>query len=127
MQDPTHDEGQIQDVRLQGLTLQNEAARNMNRFETISASWIICNSWAGIAATVALAIAQGGPTTMIYGPILMFLLVGACAATLAELASVYPTAGGQYHWTSILAPQKMSRALVSSIFLVPIYSSELEH
>ena len=41
---------------------------------------------------VALAIAQGGPVTLIYGPIIMFVLVGACAASLAELASVYPTA-----------------------------------
>jgi choline transport protein len=29
--------------------------------------------------------------------------------TLAELASVYPTAGGQYHFTSILAPQRYNR------------------
>lgn len=85
----------------------------MSGLETISAGWIICNSWAGLAATVALAIAQGGPATLIYGPIIIFVLVGACAASLAELASVYPTAGGQYHWVSILAPKKWSRGLVS--------------
>ncbi|KAH8678445.1 amino acid/polyamine transporter I [Xylariales sp. PMI_506] len=83
----------------------------MSLWETISASWIICNSWAGIAATIALAISLGGPTVLIYGPIAMFILVGCCAATLAELASVYPTAGGQYHWTSILAPKTMSKQL----------------
>lgn len=48
----------------------------------------------------------------------MFIMVGACAATLAELASVYPTAGGQYHWTSILAPAKWSRGLVNIIRFV---------
>jgi choline transport protein len=85
----------------------------MSGLETISAGWVMCNSWAGIAATFALAIAQGGPVTLIYGPIIMFVLVGACALTLAELASVYPTAGGQYHWTSILAPKGWSRGLVS--------------
>jgi choline transport protein len=85
----------------------------MSGLETISAGWIICNSWAGISATFALAIAQGGPVTLIYGPIIMCVLVGACAVSLAELASVYPTAGGQYHWVSILAPEKWSRGLVS--------------
>ncbi|TDZ31462.1 Choline transport protein [Colletotrichum spinosum] len=30
---------------------------------------------------------------------------------MAEIASVYPTAGGQYHWTSILAPRPYSRVL----------------
>jgi choline transport protein len=84
----------------------------MSALETISAGWIISNSWAGIAATLALAVAQGGPVTLIYGPVIMFVLVGACAASLAELASVYPTAGGQYHWVSILAPERWSRELV---------------
>lgn len=87
--------------------------RDMTLLETISASWIICNSWAGIAATISLAITLGGPAILIYGPIVVFVLVGCCAVTLAELASVYPTAGGQYHWTSILAPKKVSRGLVS--------------
>lgn len=52
---------------------------------------------------------------MIYGPIVMLVLVGACVMTLAELANVYPTAGGQYHWTSILAPRGVSRVLVSGL------------
>ncbi|EUC27995.1 hypothetical protein COCCADRAFT_9547 [Bipolaris zeicola 26-R-13] len=108
---PSQHQGQIQDVRLEGLVLQNADARNMSGKETISAGWIICNSWAGIAATFALAIAQGGPVTLIYGPIIMCVLVGACAISLAELASVYPTAGGQYHWVSILAPERWSRGL----------------
>jgi choline transport protein len=93
----------------------------MSALETISAGWIISNSWAGIAATFALAIAQGGPVTLIYGPIIMFLLVGACAASLAELASVYPTAGGQYHWVSILAPERWSRGLVRITLWKPMH------
>lgn len=102
----------IGQIQLKGLNLQAEGTRQMTNLETISASWVICDSWAGVAATVALAISQGGPVTLIYGPILTLILVGACALTLAELASVYPTAGGQYHWTSILAPKSMNRALV---------------
>lgn len=88
---PSQHQGQIQNVHLEGLVLQNEDIRNMSGLETISAGWIICNSWAGIAATFALAIAQGGPVTLVYGPIIMCVLVGACAISLAELASVYPT------------------------------------
>ncbi|KAH7386800.1 amino acid/polyamine transporter I [Phaeosphaeria sp. MPI-PUGE-AT-0046c] len=111
--DPTAHEDQPKDgtPHLVGLSLQPTAARNMSSIQTISAGWIISNSWAGIAATFILAVAQGGPITLIYGPIIMLFLVGSCAVTLAELASVYPTAGGQYHWTSILAPKKWSREL----------------
>lgn len=97
---------------IRGLDIQATGTRKMTYLETISASWVICDSWAGVAGTVALAISQGGPVTLIYGPILMLLLVGACTFTLAELASVYPTAGGQYHWTSIMAPKSINRGLV---------------
>lgn len=110
----TNQQGEI--CSLSSLDLSNAPnARPMTLLETISASWIICNSWAGIAATIGLAITLGGPAILIYGPIIMFVLVGCCAITLAELASVYPTAGGQYHWTSILAPKSVSRGLVSDI------------
>ncbi|CAG7949885.1 unnamed protein product [Penicillium nalgiovense] len=107
----THGEGIVEQIQLKGPSLQGDVRRQMTKLETISASWVICDSWAGIAGTVSLAIAQGGPVTLIYGPILILVLVGSCALTLAELASVYPTAGGQYHWTSILAPKSMTRAL----------------
>ena len=106
-------EVQIENVCLEALDLQfAQGTRRMTHLETISASWIICDSWAGVAATVSLAIAQGGPVTLTYGLIAMFILGGACVLTLAELASVYPTAGGQYHWVSILAPKRTNRALV---------------
>lgn len=101
-------------ANIRGLHMQAPGARKMTYLETISASWVICDSWAGVAGTVALAISQGGPVTLIYGPIIILLLVGACTLTLAELASVYPTAGGQYHWTSIMAPKSINRGLVRS-------------
>ncbi|KAF3027870.1 hypothetical protein E8E15_010378 [Penicillium rubens] len=107
----THGEGIVEQIQLKGLSLQGDVGRQMTKLETISASWVICDSWAGIAGTISLAIAQGGPVTLVYGPILILILVGCCALTLAELASVYPTAGGQYHWTSILAPKSMNRSL----------------
>jgi choline transport protein len=66
----------------------------MSSLETIPAGWIICNSWAGIAAAFTLASAQGGPLAPIYRPIIMCVLVGVCAVSLVELAGLYPTAEG---------------------------------
>lgn len=80
--------------------------------DILSAGFNVCNSWAGVAASMFLAIFQGGPVTIIYGCILMLFLMGATALSLAELSARYPTAGGQYHWTAILAPKKISRGLV---------------
>ena len=42
--------------------------------------------------------------------ILAFLGTVAVAVSLAEIASAYPTAGGQYHWVAALAPQKYRHA-----------------
>ncbi|KAL5046725.1 hypothetical protein BDW71DRAFT_197401 [Aspergillus fruticulosus] len=105
------DSSVVEQSRIEGVKLRTEGSRRMTPLQTISASWIICDSWAGLAATVALAIVQGGPVTLTYGLIAMFVLGGACVVTLGELTSVYPTAGGQYHWTSILAPRRVRRAM----------------
>jgi amino acid transporter len=74
----------------------------------------ICNSWVGLAATMVIGIEQGGTVTVLYGMMLVLITMGCSATTMAELSSVYPTAGGPCHWTSILAPQKITRQLVGS-------------
>lgn len=56
--------------------------------------------------------------TLLYGIVIIFVLGGACALSMAEIASVYPTSGGQYHWTSILAPERASRGLVRSTQII---------
>jgi choline transport protein len=68
----------------------------------------------GIVGTLAIGISEGGTILLLYGIIIMLIFGGCCATTLAELSSVYPTAGGQYHWTSILSPKKYSRVLVKT-------------
>lgn len=86
--------------------------RSISSLEIIGTGWNICNSWCGIAATIAIGITQGGTVTVLYGIFVILFMVGSSAASLGELASVYPTAGGQYHWASILAPKRVSRGLV---------------
>lgn len=88
-----------------------QPSRDLGLLAIVSIGWNICNSWAAIAATLAISVASGGPVTLIYGIIIIFIFGGACALSMAEIASVHPTAGGQYHWTSILAPVSASRGL----------------
>lgn len=55
---------------------------------------------------MGVGISSGGPVSLIYG--LMFTLSGtlACAASIAEMASVCPISGAQFHWTYMFAPKK---------------------
>lgn len=96
---------------LSHLGLETGTSRDLGLLGIVATGWNICNSWAAVSATLAISVASGGPVTLIYGVILMFVLGGSCALSMAEIASVYPTAGGQYHWTSILAPESTSRGL----------------
>lgn len=47
---------------------------------------------------------SGGPSGIIYGFILVWIGQLSLVATLAEMASMAPTSGGQYHWVCMLAP-----------------------
>ncbi|KAA8910655.1 hypothetical protein TRICI_004089 [Trichomonascus ciferrii] len=77
----------------------------------IALGYVVCDSWVGLGVTLTIGIAQGGFMTIIYGTIIIFVLMGSSALSMAELASVYPTAGGQYHWTSIVSPKGSSKSL----------------
>ncbi|KAJ5811900.1 hypothetical protein N7474_008201, partial [Penicillium riverlandense] len=108
------------DLELLGLAQLTE--RNLGTFQIICSGWNICNSWAGIAGTLAIGITQGGTVLLLYGNVITLIGAGCGGATLAELASVYPTAGGQYHWTSILSPKKCSRILSYCCGAINIFS-----
>lgn len=86
--------------------------RTISTLAILAASFNILNTWFGLASTLVLGFSNGGPVTIIYGLILISIVYIATAFSLAELAARYPTAGGQYHWTSILAPPRLSRGLV---------------
>jgi choline transport protein len=93
--------GVVDDVNLANLGIHGEATRDIGLLAIIGAGWNICNSWAGISATLALSIMSGGSVTLVYGVIVIFVVVGSSALTMAELASVWPTAGGQYQCVDV--------------------------
>lgn len=88
-------EGTFDTTELSKLGIVEAAERDIGPLDIICVGWNICSSWIGLAATIALTIAQGGSVTLIYGVIVCFVMVGCSRLTLAELALVYPTAGGQ--------------------------------
>ncbi|KAH7389189.1 amino acid transporter-like protein [Cadophora sp. MPI-SDFR-AT-0126] len=71
-------------------------------------------TWEALGSVVAAALTNGGAPCLFYNYIISFVGTVAIAASLAEIASIYPTAGGQYHWVAALAPK--SQMLVGSWF-----------
>jgi len=72
----------------------------------------LLSSWLAVATTMILGLSHGGSVTVLYGLVVILVIYGAVALSLAELAARYTTAGGQYHWTALLAPEGMKRGLV---------------
>ena len=74
------------------------------------------------------ALYSGGPATLAWSILIAYVGALAQSASLAEMASIQPIAGAQYHWTHALAPVKAKRFVTciqgaySSIALHCIFS-----
>ncbi|WP_206530195.1 amino acid permease [Nordella sp. HKS 07] len=92
-----------EDVKvLHGMGYAQELTRRMGPFQNFAISFaIICIVAGGITAFPAALSAGGGGSIGYIWPLgsLFALLV---AAAMGQIASSYPTAGGIYHWSSIL-------------------------
>lgn len=99
-----------------------EVKKQLNGITLLCLAFVICNSWAGIAGSLQLALLAGGPATLIYSILVTTTAYLAIAASMAELAAVYPTAGGQYHFASILAPERWRRGVSYTCGLLALFS-----
>ncbi|KAL8823872.1 MAG: hypothetical protein Q9191_005482 [Dirinaria sp. TL-2023a] len=55
------------------------------------------------------ALYNGGPQALAWSFVIAYVGALAQAASLAEMASMQPIAGAQYHWTHALAPKRVKR------------------
>jgi amino acid transporter len=76
--------------------------RDMGGFANFALSFSIISVLTGAVTLYGHGLKYGGPLQMLVGWPVVTLLTLAIAASLAELASAYPTAGALYHWSSIL-------------------------
>ncbi|WVQ79456.1 hypothetical protein IAT38_001555 [Cryptococcus sp. DSM 104549] len=83
-----------------------EPVKHFHLMSLVGLAYAILNSWTAMAVSLSVALPSGGPTAVIWGIIPSFIGNLAMAASMAEICHVYPTSGGQYHWSAILAPAK---------------------
>jgi choline transport protein len=74
-----------------------------------------------MSSTIVIGLGQGGTPVIIYGLIGTSLINVFIAATLAELSAAWPTAGGQYVWSSILASPKWRRSISFTVGWATIF------
>ena len=102
MSDPAADTDADDVAGLAALGYAQELSRSMGRFSNFAISFsIICILSGGINSLAQATSGAGGAAIGLGWPI-----GGACALlfalAMAQIASAFPTAGGLYHWSSIL-------------------------
>lgn len=93
----------ISTLALIGLGIESSyRPRALSGAKLIPLAHTVLNGWMSIGSTVAIGLAQGGTVTVLYGFIWMTIINVFLAATLAEMASAMPSAGGQVRHVSPL-------------------------
>jgi amino acid transporter len=100
MTDTSHHEEDVKVLHSMGYS--QELARRMGRFQNFAISFSIICILAGGIGTFHIAFSAGGGGSIGIGWIIGSVFALLVAAAMGQIASAYPTAGGLYHWGSIL-------------------------
>lgn len=85
------------------LGYKQELTRNLSGFSNFAVSFSIISILSGCITSYAIAMNSGGPIAISWGWPLVGGFVVLVALAMAEVCSVYPTAGGLYYWAGRLA------------------------
>jgi len=101
----------IDAFRLADMGYAQDMTRNFSTLSLLGISFTLTSSWFGFSVSLVTGLSSGGTAVSVWGIPLMAFISGAVAVTLSELASSMPNAGGQYFWTTQLAPKKYANGL----------------
>ena len=88
---------------------KQEFKRNFNFWSALGFVSIYMATWEFVLVSLSVGFANGGFAGLFWCFITTVLCYGTIVASLAEMESMAPTSGGQYHWVSGIV-QTMSNA-----------------
>ena len=98
-----NDNDRKEDIKvLHGMGYAQELSRSMSKFSNFAISFSIICILSGGINSFAQAISSVGGAGAGIGWIVGCIISGMFALSMAQIASAFPTAGGLYHWASIL-------------------------
>jgi choline transport protein len=99
-------EYQSEDQDINQFGYKPELRRRFGLWSMIGLSSTIMVTWEGWFTTSNISMINGGKAGSVYSFLFCWIGYATVVASLAELISMIPTAGGQYHWTFELAPAR---------------------
>lgn len=91
------------DDALAKMGYKSELPRSLSMLSVLGLSFAIMAVPYGLSTTFYITLSNGQSVTILWGWVLLSFLSTAIAASLAEICSVYPTAGGVYYWSALLS------------------------
>ena len=92
------------DNLLAAMGYKPELVRSRSTLQVAFMSFVLGSVPYGLATTLYYPIVGGGPANIIWGWLAVSLIIMCVAASLGEITSVYPTAGGVYYQTFMITP-----------------------
>ncbi|EON64232.1 hypothetical protein W97_03463 [Coniosporium apollinis CBS 100218] len=90
---------------------KQELRRNFRRMSTLSFTSLIMATWEFVLISNLYGMIDGGLAGLFWSYVWTAIGFGFVIASLAEMASMAPTSGGQYHWVSEFAPPQYQKFL----------------
>lgn len=90
---------------------KQEFKRNFNFLSTLGFISIYMATWEFVLVSLAIGLTNGGFAGLFWTFIATVICYSSVVVSLAEMASMAPTAGGQYHWVSEFAPASCQKFL----------------
>ncbi|KAH9882352.1 hypothetical protein J1614_000588 [Plenodomus biglobosus] len=97
-------DGNDDDERLAQLGHVQELRREFSPWSLGALCLCLMATWEALATVIATALTTGGAPCLFFNFLMAVLATVAIALSLGEIASIWPTAGGQYHWVAALSP-----------------------
>ncbi|KAL5342282.1 choline transporter [Aspergillus crustosus] len=83
--------------------------RQFSWISALGLGFSITNSWVGYLSCFGQSLIYGGPRICIFALVIAFVVQFTVTLGLSELASAFPSSGGQYHYCYILSPKHTRR------------------
>ena len=83
--------------------------RSFSLFAVLGLGFSITNCWVGYLSCFGQNLVYAGPNNVVFGIIVAAVIQGIITLGLSEIASCFPSSGGQYHFVFILTPKSSRR------------------
>jgi len=107
---PPEKQGTASDRRdMHRMGKSQEFKRNFSFIPIFGFAAVLMITWEAVFNSASYVLINGGLAGMVWMYIVTFIGFGAAILAMAEMASMAPTSGGQYHWISEFAPKSCQK------------------